>query len=223
MSKSMEIYQDTSEAGTTKTLSKITPPQEAFMYPMFFTAMSGFGAFSFNAIINNQDPFGVMASMLAVMSVVGYGGFKAIAFAHIKDNLEDSVFSLRTGMYTQPRITSVRRTKTEKRMVITEDAESKIHSDTKVTLALVTNRKGIWLEETAKISPMKSWDKVLDSVIKVHRLENIDALASVTIPEVSPDGSRVSWKDKVGNLLSGVGLLQECKRHDCATNCRHIF
>lgn len=219
----LEVYEKTSDAETTKTISRFKPDRSDSIGLPTGVGLIGGGLATLVMNMNTHDPFTLLMSMAAVAGVLGYGSSKANTHQIFRIHLLQNLSALKSTAYFAPGFGSVRRTRKEKRLVIVENVQARNSPDSKVTLTLVTNKQGVWLEESIKKSPKQSWDKVLESVIKVHGLESIDALASVTVPELTKDGQRVSFKDKVGNLLNEVGFLQECQKRDCATNCRHLF
>lgn len=165
------------------------------------------------------------ASLIAATAgtAASTGVYKTVMYSGIQSSLR----KLSNGTIDQPKLNQTRRTWKEKRALITENVLSDDRKS-KVTRELVTNRHGIWIEE--KLVPIattavqvKSWDTVLDSIIKVHGLEKLDMIASNTIPGLSTDGKKLSWRKTAGNILGELGVLQECTNRNCSTECRHIF
>lgn len=219
----LEVYEKISDSETTKTISRFKLDKADAIGLPTGLGLAGGGLATLIMNMNTHDPFTLLMSMAAVAGVLGYGSSKANTHQIFRLHLFQNLSTLESTAYFTPGFGSVRRTRKEKRLVIVKNVPARNSPDSKVTLTLVTNKQGVWLEESVKKSPKQSWDKVLESVIKVHRLESIDALASVTVPELTKDGQKVSFKDKIGNLLNEVGLLKECQEKDCATNCNHLF
>lgn len=211
------------DTGTTTIISKHSNDDGTLVsYPLLGGITSGFLATIGNVMVLNHDPVSFFGSVAAAIAVVGVGGYK---FSILEDAAIDIAKKIEPlyGEKTKPRFWQYRRTFKEKRVVIANEVRHLHKPGSKVTLTMVTNRKGIFFEETVTESPKVSWDRVLDSVIKVHRLEKIDAIASATVPEHNEDGTKKPWNIKLGNILETVGLISECTKPNCARDCRHIF
>lgn len=165
------------------------------------------------------DPFATILSLSALGTAVTGGLFRGMSYSSIKGNV--SLFS--GADEVTPKFNQLRRTLKEKRFPILAGKRS-ADGKTKISREIVTNRHGIWMEETiipiaTTAVQVKSWDAVLDQVIQVHGLENIDKIASKTIPALSADGQKVSWKNTVGNLLEDIGV-HICPGQSCPHGCR---
>lgn len=178
---------------------------------------------TFGSFIVGLDPFATITAATAVAALSGTGAHRIWMYSEIKNSLKE----LSGGRVEKIKPTQLRRTLKEKRLLLAENMRSE-DGKSKVTRELVTNRHGIWVEET--VTPIattavqvKSWDSVLDSIIKVHGLESIDKIASNTIPALSPDGQKLSWRRTAGNILGEIGILQECTNRNCSTQCNHFF
>lgn len=220
----LEVYTEQKHAdGTSTNTFRYNPDSEQVVPAGASGAVAGMAGMVGSALVG-LDPFTGAVIGAAMATGLGGGIYKSMVYSSIRGSIQQ----LSNVNIYRPKFSQVRRTLKEKRFLLLEDTRSTDGKNKVVKRELVTNLRGIWVEETlapiaTTAAQVKSWDTVLDSIIKVHGLENLDKIASSTIPALSQDGQKLSWRATAGNILGELGVLQECTNRNCSTECRHFF
>lgn len=143
------------------------------------------------------DAMAVIPISAALAGIVGTGATAGITRQALKANLADYGIS---NALPKSKFSGIRSWSETRQELVKEKPMGK---DKVLSVTLIRNKQGVWIEELWKADPMESWDKVLDSLIEVHHLEKADALLSLTQKD-----NNVPLQDKVFNVLLKYGVIR---------------